>query len=152
MGLGWPAKIQCLVNGRAENWSWAHVIDQPEPSPSCHPVYDCPLLSPQGSKTPISVSAALSWSVLVHWVFFNIEHEFLVANSDHGKYSIEPACVIYPMVWVSSKQGMNFIHVRQPATVPGPWSVTPFLCTLWAWGSEESSPAPWQGGQQGLGS
>lgn len=88
MGLGWPAKIQWLVNGRAENRSWAHAIDQPEPSPSCHPVYDCPL------QSPVSVGAALS--ALARWVFFNIEHESLVANSDHGKCSIEPACVHLP--------------------------------------------------------
>lgn len=46
--------------------------------------------------TAASVSAVLSRSVWYFGVFFNIEHAFLVANSEHGKHSTEPACVHLP--------------------------------------------------------
>lgn len=65
----------------------------------------------------------------------------LVANSEHGKHSTEPACVHLPH-GVSIEQAAHDPYTCGAASNCSSSRVSPhFSAPLWAWGSEESSLA-----------
>lgn len=71
-------------------------------------------MDPQDANRCFSQCSAVS-ICLVFWVFFNIEHAFLVANSEHGKHSTEPACVHLPH-GVSIEQAAHDPYTRGAAS------------------------------------